>query len=121
MTIKNTTSPIKKILTSIKKHKEIIQTLSFIGIFSILLIILIFNVAHRINHSDADDYEQEAFNLIRKGYPTLICLSPNGQFRLYESKTYSISRNKKNGWNVWDTDKGNIPSASFHISRCQIK
>ena len=121
MTIKNTTNPLKKLLLSIKKHKEAIQAISITLIAIILLIFGIFTVANRIMHSDSDDYQQYAFELIRKDYPTLICLSPNGQFRLYETKTYSVSRNEKSGWNVWDTDKGNISSASFHISRCQIK
>lgn len=121
MTIKNTTNPLKKLLSSIKKHKELIQA-SFITLsFIMLLLFGIFTVVNRIMHSASDDYQQSAFELVRKGYPTLICLSPNGQFRLYETKTYSVSRNEKSGWNVWDTDKGNISSASFHISRCQIK
>jgi len=67
------------------------------------------------------NYKSEAMTLIRKDYPTLICISPNGGIRIYESNSYKVGRDNEYGWQVWWKDKKKSNATTFHISKCEIK
>jgi len=62
-----------------------------------------------------------SLNLIRNDYPTLICVSPQGGIRVYEGKTYTVFNDPDNGWQVFTTKQGHITSATFHVSKCELK
>ena len=104
------------ILKYIKSHKADILA-AFLTILVISGLIFIFKMV-RDSFKEYDNFAKE---LVKSDYPTLLCLSPNGQFRTYEEKTYTVHRDKNNGWNVYWTEQGPSDSSSFHIVRCEIK
>ena len=107
-------SKIDKISKVLDKFKQFnISITAIIIIVTIILTSLIIVISQ--------DFEQKAKKLVANDYPTLICKSHNGQFRIYEQGTYSVAKREKYGWNVWWTDKGYDSSTAFHITKCEIK
>jgi redox-sensitive bicupin YhaK (pirin superfamily) len=68
-------------------------------------------------HAKHEDFSKK---LVAMDYPTILCTSNNGQFRIYEQGSYSVAR-KDAGWNVWWKDKGYSESSAFHVGKCEIK
>lgn len=110
-------SKTDKILESFGKFSQAVTP--FLGIaaaagFTGLLIYgLIYNCSNK-------KYEDFAKKLVANDYPTLVCKSDSGKFRIYEQGTYSVAEQKA-GWNVWWTDKGYSDATAFHVAKCDIK
>lgn len=96
-----------------KKQTEDIGSLLIIGLLGIVL---------SLQPSSTSSTEKElAKDLVRNDYPTVMCLSANGQFRIYDAGSYSVHKHKDNGWNIYWTKKGSNDASSFHLGRCEVK
>ncbi len=87
-------------------------------LFYILMISVAFNIIKWLVESPGKDLAKE---LVKKDYPAVLCLSNNGSFRVYESKTYTVHKHKDNGWNIYWTKDGSNESSAFHLTKCEIK
>ncbi|RLC47056.1 MAG: hypothetical protein DRH57_04810 [Candidatus Cloacimonadota bacterium] len=69
----------------------------------------------------SDSGKALAKHLVKKDYPAVMCLSGNGQFRIYEANTYTVHKHEVNGWNIYWTKQGSTDSSAFHLGKCEIK
>ena len=110
-----------------KKLKRWFGThINFEYIGAILIVVIFFGLLGwgmftLVNWGTSVSGKELAKYLVKKDYPAVICLSNNGQFRVYEQETYTVYRHKDNGWNIYWTEKGPSESSSFHLGKCELK
>jgi len=122
MTIKDNKNKYALIKNRLKKI-YISDFFILVKIWSAIIVpILIISVIFiKLDFFKKTNFRENALNLVRNDYPTLICLSPQGAIRIYHTKTYEIFNDPVNGWQIYDKKQGHIPSSTFHLSRCELK
>jgi len=108
----------KKTKRWFKRHAEDFGAVFVVGLF---LGLMSWGINTIFNWGTSNTGQELAKALVRKDYPAVMCLSNNGQFRVYDTATYTVYRHKDNGWNIYWTKKGPTDSASFHLGKCEIK
>lgn len=87
------------------------------GVMTILIIMFFW----LFNTSFGDDYLEQAKDIVRKDYPSLLCTSPSKNFRVYGEKSYNLRHYEKLGFLIWPKGEEQKETNSFNLSRCEIK